>query len=84
MQHGSLTDVVLRPFRSVAFDVGDVVLGEPTVSALVDVSVGRVAAATLGVSGAGGIRSALGYLGTAPGARSRSPAAPTPAEPSSS
>ena len=66
VQHGSLTDVALRPFRSVAFDVGEVVLGEPTVSALVDVSVGRVAAATLGVSGAGGIRSALGYLGQPP------------------
>ena len=63
VQQGSLTDVALRPFRSVAFDVGDVLLGEPTVSALVDVSVGRVAAATLGVSGTGGIRSALGYLG---------------------
>src|SRR4029453_2832634 len=66
-QQGSLTDVALRPFRSVAFDVGDVLLGEPTVSALVDVSVGRVAAATLGVSGTGGIRSALGYLGPPPG-----------------
>jgi hypothetical protein len=58
--------VVLRPFRSAAFNVNDVVLGEPTVSALVRVSVGRVAAATLGVSGAGGIRSALGYLGQPP------------------
>jgi len=63
VRHGSLTDVVLRPFRSAAFNVHDVVLGEPTVSALVEVSVGRVAAATLGVSGAGGIRAALGYLG---------------------
>ena len=63
VRHGSLTDVVLRPFRSAAFNLNDVVLGEPTVSALVEVSVGRVAAATLGVSGAGGIRSALGYLG---------------------
>lgn len=67
VRHGSLTDVALRPFRSVAFDLGDVVLGEPTVSALVEVSVGRVAAATLGVSDTGGIRSALGYLGTPPG-----------------
>lgn len=66
VQHSSLTDVVLRPFRSVAFNVNDVVLGEPTVSSLVRVSVGRVAAATLGVSGTGGIRSALGYLGVPP------------------
>jgi len=68
VRHGSLTDVALRPFRSIAFDLGDVVLGEPTVSALVEVSVGRVAAATLGVSDAGGIRSALGYFGSPPGA----------------
>ena len=66
VRHGSLTDVVLRPFRSVAFNVHDVVLGEPTVSALVEASVGRVAAATLGVSGVGGIRAALGYVGQPP------------------
>ena len=66
VQHSSLTDVVLRPFRSVAFNVNDIVLGEPTVSALVEVSVGRVAAATLGVSGTGGIRAALGYEGQSP------------------
>jgi hypothetical protein len=60
---GALTDVVLRPFRSVAFELNDVVLGERTVSTLLEVSVGRVAASTLGVSGSGGIRSALGYLG---------------------
>jgi len=61
---GDLTDVILRPFRSVAFELNEVVLGERTVATLVEVSVGRVAAATLGVSGTGGIRSALGYLGT--------------------
>jgi hypothetical protein len=60
---GELTDVALKPFRSVAFELNDVVLGERTVATLVEVSVGRVAAATLGVSGTGGIRSALGYLG---------------------
>lgn len=66
VRHGSLTDVALRPFRSIAFKLNDVVLGEPTVSALVEVSVGRVAAATLGVSGSGGIRAALGYRGAPP------------------
>jgi Family of unknown function (DUF5719) len=64
--HGGLTDVVLQPFRSVAFELNEVVLGERTVGTLLEVSVGRVAAATLGVSGGGGIRSALGYLGTPP------------------
>lgn len=66
VRQGELTDVVLKPYRSVAFSLGDVVLGERTVSTLVDVSVGRVAAATLGVSVTGGIRSALGYLGQPP------------------
>ena len=61
---GALTDVVLRPFRSAAFELNDVVLGERTVATVLEVSVGRVAAATLGVSGTGGIRSALGYLGS--------------------
>ena len=68
VRHSDLTDVALKPFRSAAFDLNDVVLGERTVSTLLEVSVGRVAAATLGVSDAGGIRAALGYLGepTAP------------------
>jgi len=66
VQQGELTDVVVKPFRSVAFHLNDVVLGERTVSTLLEVSVGRVAAATLGVSGTGGIRSALGYLGQPP------------------
>jgi hypothetical protein len=66
VQQSELTDVVLKPFRSVAFELGDVVLGERTVSTLIEVSAGRVAAATLGVSVTGGIRSALGYLGTPP------------------
>lgn len=67
VRHGDLTDVVLRPFRSAAFKLNDVVLGERTVSTSVEVSVGRVAAATFGVSASGGIRSALGYLGVPSG-----------------
>jgi hypothetical protein len=66
VRQGELTDVVLKPFRSVAFHLNGVVLGERTVSTLVEVSAGRVGAATLGVSGTGGIRSALGYLGEPP------------------
>lgn len=60
---GELTDVVLGPHRSRAIRLNDVVKGERTVSTLVEASVGRVAAATLGTSRSGGIRSALGYLG---------------------
>jgi hypothetical protein len=67
VRQGELTDVALRPFRAVAFPLNDVVLGERTVAARVDVSVGRVAAATLGVvKPTGGIRSAIGYLGAPP------------------
>ncbi len=66
VRHGDLTDVVLRPFRSAVFKLNDVVLGERTVSTVVEVSVGRVAAATFGVSASGGIRAALGYLGVPP------------------
>ena len=61
VEQGALTDVTLRPFRSVAIRLNEVILGERTVSSLVEVSVGRVAAATLGVSGSGGIRAAIGY-----------------------
>jgi Family of unknown function (DUF5719) len=66
VQHSSTTDVALRPFRSTAFRLGGILSGEPTVAAVVDVSVGRVAAASLGLTVSGGIRSALGYLGTPP------------------
>jgi hypothetical protein len=66
VQHSSTTDVALKPFRSTAFRLGEILSGEPTVAAIVDVSVGRVAAASLGVTLSGGIRSALGYLGTPP------------------
>jgi hypothetical protein len=61
-----LTDIALGPFRSRAIRLNSVVKGERTVATLLDVSVGRVAAATLGISTEGGIRSALGYLGAPP------------------
>lgn len=63
---GELTNVVLGAHRSRAIRLNDVVKGEGTVSTLVQASVGRVVAATLGISTTGGIRSALGYLGEAP------------------
>ena len=66
VQQGDLTDVVLKPYHSAVFRLDRVVAGERTVSTQVDVSVGRVAAATLGVSTTGGIRSSLGYLGVPP------------------
>ncbi len=66
VRQGDLTDVLLRPHHSAVFRLGRIVAGERTVSTLVDVSVGRVAASTLGVSTTGGIRSSLGYLGVPP------------------
>ena len=55
--------MTLKPFRSTAFRLNTKALGETTVSTVIDVSVGRVAAATLGVAKAGGVRSSLGYPG---------------------
>lgn len=66
VRQSDLTDVVLRPYRSVAIRLNDVVLGERTVSTLVEASGGRVVAATLGISRVGGIRAGLGYLGQPP------------------
>lgn len=60
------TNVTLKPFHSTAFRLNAKALGETTVSTIVDVSVGRVAAATLGVSKVGGVRSAVGLLGAPP------------------
>ncbi len=54
------TGVVLRARRSVAFHLNAKALGERTVVADVQVSIGRVAASSLGISSAGGIRSAVG------------------------
>jgi len=61
------SNFVLPAERSVAFHLNEKALGERTVSAEVVVSVGRVAAASLGVSVQGGIRSAVGHLGSPPG-----------------
>lgn len=54
------TNVTLKPYRSRAFSLNENALGETTVAAVVDVSVGRVAAATLGISQGGGIRGSVG------------------------
>ncbi len=63
---GDWTNVVLRPYRSQAFRLNPKALGESTVSTLIEAKVGRVAAATLGVSSLGGIRSSVGIPGTPP------------------
>lgn len=54
------TNVTLRPYRSRAFSLNENALGDTTVATVVEVSVGRVAAATLGISTGGGIRGSVG------------------------
>ena len=63
---GAWTNLVLKPHRSEAFHVNANALGYGTVSAVVDAATGRVVAATLGVSGLGGLRSSVGVLGDLP------------------
>jgi hypothetical protein len=59
------SNFVLPGRRAAAFHLNDNALGEQTVATEIDVSIGRVAAASLGISDAGGIRSAIGM--TRPG-----------------
>jgi hypothetical protein len=53
------TNLVLPGFRSIALRENDFAVSEAAVSAEVDVSSGRVAVSSLGISTAGGVRSAL-------------------------
>ena len=63
---GAWTNVVLAPRRSRTFRLNAKALGEGAVSTLVDVKVGRVAAASLGLAELGGIRSSVGVAGSPP------------------
>lgn len=65
IRHGSLTGVVVSPRRSIAFDLNRFALGRKTVSAEVQVKLGRVAAAGAGLAEGGGLRLTLGSPGTA-------------------
>jgi hypothetical protein len=56
----SWSTFLLKPGRSTAFHLNQHALGEQTVAAEIDVSIGRVAAASLGIDAKGGIRSAVG------------------------
>jgi hypothetical protein len=57
------TDYVLPAHRSAAFQLNKNALGERTVATEVDVSIGRVAAGSLGIVDTGGIRSVVGLPG---------------------
>lgn len=63
IRNAKLTDRVLRPGRSVAFRLNAYAEGDPAVGAEVDVSLGRVAVSSLGISRDGGIRSVIGSTG---------------------
>jgi hypothetical protein len=56
------TDLVVPGRRSLALHLNTKVEGEPVVAVTLEVSVGRVAAATLGVSEGTAVRSALGWI----------------------
>lgn len=62
------TDLVVRPHRSVALRLDSKLEGEAVAAVDIEVSVGRVAAASLGVQDDTKIRSALGSTGTSAGA----------------
>jgi hypothetical protein len=59
------TDLTISPHRSVALHLNSKVEGEEAVAVELDVSVGRVAAASLGITDRTRLRSALGTIGLA-------------------
>ena len=64
IRNSALTDHVLRPGKSVAFRLNAFAEGEAAVGAEVDVSLGRVAVSSLGITRDGGIRSVIGTTAT--------------------
>jgi Family of unknown function (DUF5719) len=66
IRNSDLTDHVLRPGKSLAFRLNAFAEGEAAVGAEVDVSLGRVAVSSMGVTRDGGIRSVIGTTVTGP------------------
>jgi len=60
------SNFLLAPRRTAVFHLNDKVLGDTTVATRLDVSIGRVAASSMGISKKGGIRSAIGTPASAP------------------
>ena len=65
IRDSNLTDVSLRAHRSVAVQLNQYVADEEAVMAEVDVTSGRTAVASLGITKDRGVRSALAWTGTA-------------------
>jgi hypothetical protein len=61
IRHSEWTDFVIPARRSAALHVNAKAKGEPVVAVVLDVSVGRVVAASMGVSDETKVRSALGW-----------------------
>jgi hypothetical protein len=61
------TDLVVKPYRSIVLHLNEKVEGEAVAAAAIEVSVGRVVAASLGVGDGTRIRSSLGASVAAPG-----------------
>jgi hypothetical protein len=68
VRNADWTDLVVPARRSVSLHLNSSLKGEPVVAAALEVSVGRVAAASLGVSDRTKIRSSLGWTEPATGA----------------
>jgi hypothetical protein len=68
IRHSEWTDLVVPARRSTSLHLNTNVEGEPVVAAALQVSVGRVVAASLGVSDRTKVRSALGWTEPATGA----------------
>ncbi len=66
IRSSALTDHVLRPGKSIAFRLNAFAEGDPAVGAEVNVSLGRVAVSSLGITRDGGIRGVMGILQTGP------------------
>jgi hypothetical protein len=65
IRNSKLTNRLLRPGRSAAFRLNAFAEGDAAVGAEVDVTLGRVAVSSLGISRDGGIRSVIGGTRTA-------------------
>jgi hypothetical protein len=66
IRNSALTDHVLRPGKSVAFRLNAFAEGDPAVGAEVEVSLGRVAVSSMGITRDGGIRDVIGSVEIGP------------------
>ncbi|MEO8423717.1 MAG: DUF5719 family protein [Actinomycetota bacterium] len=66
IRNSALTDHVLRPGKSVAFRLNAFAEGDPAVGAEVEVSLGRVAVSSTGITRDGGIRDVIGSTQAGP------------------